>query len=162
MPSWVVDASPLILLGKIHRIDLLTDLAHVLVIPSAVVDEINAGPNEDPARQWLAHSGFTYIEQVTSIAPEVAAWDPGKGEGAVLSWAYQRPGWRAIIDDAAARHCARALGISTIGTIGVFLIAKRLNRIPAAKPLFTDLLETGMRMSAKIIDQALRQVGELE
>ncbi len=161
MDSWVVDASPLILLGKINRIELLSELARELVVPSPVAEEITTGPAEDPARTWLLDSGTMYIEQVTSIAPEVAAWDPGKGEGAVLSWAYQRPGWRVIIDDAAARHCARALGIPTIGTIGVIVIAKRLNRIPTAKPLFADLRSSGMRISSEIIDQALRQVGEL-
>lgn len=161
MDSWVVDASPLILLGKINRIDLLSELARELVVPSPVADEINTGPFEDPARKWLLDSGTKYIEQLNAIAPEVAAWDPGKGEGAVLSWAYQKPGWRAVIDDAAARHCARALGIPSIGTIGVIVVAKRLNRIPAAKALFADLLGAGMRISNKIIDQALRQVGEL-
>jgi predicted nucleic acid-binding protein len=38
--SWVVNASPLILLAKVGRIDLLLDLTEKLVVPAAVAGEI--------------------------------------------------------------------------------------------------------------------------
>jgi hypothetical protein len=46
--TWIVDASPLILLGKIHRLDLLVKLCPSFVIPTAVSLEILAGPDSDP------------------------------------------------------------------------------------------------------------------
>ena len=39
---WVVNASPLIVLGKIGQLDLLTQLPKDIVVPSAVADEIKA------------------------------------------------------------------------------------------------------------------------
>ena len=50
---WVINASPLIVLANIGQIGLLTTLADEIVIPDAVVREINAGPPNDPARNWL-------------------------------------------------------------------------------------------------------------
>ncbi|HCA96836.1 MAG TPA: DUF3368 domain-containing protein, partial [Cyanobacteria bacterium UBA9226] len=43
--------------------------------------------------------------EISDVAPEVAAWDLGKGESAVLSFALKNSGFVAIIDDRAARRC---------------------------------------------------------
>jgi hypothetical protein len=51
--TWIVNASPLILLGKINRLELLAALAPSFVIPAAVLSEILAGPDLDPARTWV-------------------------------------------------------------------------------------------------------------
>ena len=48
--QWVVNASPLIVLGKIGQLDLLTKLPQRIVVPAAVVSEIIAGPEGDAAR----------------------------------------------------------------------------------------------------------------
>jgi len=49
---WVVDASPIITLAKAGYLQLLEQLASVLV-PEAVAREIEAGPAADPARKAL-------------------------------------------------------------------------------------------------------------
>jgi predicted nucleic acid-binding protein len=43
----VVNASPLILLSRIKRLDLLASLAAQLVVPEAVIREIQAGSDRD-------------------------------------------------------------------------------------------------------------------
>ena len=43
---WVINASPLILLGKLERLDLIEALARHVMVPAAVVDEIAAGAND--------------------------------------------------------------------------------------------------------------------
>ena len=55
--SWVVNASPLILLAKVGQIGLLPKLAESLVVPSSVAQEIRQGPAYDPAKAWLAGAG---------------------------------------------------------------------------------------------------------
>lgn len=42
---WVVNASPLILLGKIDRVDLLSQLSDELIVPDVVVREVGAKPD---------------------------------------------------------------------------------------------------------------------
>lgn len=39
---WIVNASPLILLGKVEQIQLLGPLAETLVVPKAVMREVSA------------------------------------------------------------------------------------------------------------------------
>ncbi|HWG96823.1 MAG TPA: hypothetical protein VN647_07040 [Nitrospira sp.] len=51
---WVLNASPVILLGKIGRPDLLESLAAEAVVPNAVFLEIQAGIGEHQAVQSTA------------------------------------------------------------------------------------------------------------
>ena len=51
--EWVVNASPLITLAKVGRLDLLVGPGHTLVIPEAVHGEVLQGPDDDPARRAL-------------------------------------------------------------------------------------------------------------
>ncbi|MEX2399258.1 MAG: hypothetical protein WD423_00705 [Rhodothermales bacterium] len=106
MRKWVVNASPLILLAKVDHIHLLTELMDTLVIPAAVAEEVNAGPDDDPARRWLREIGSEYVRATQDEASDVVAWDLGRGETAVLSWALRHPDWIAVVDDLAARKSA--------------------------------------------------------
>ena len=123
--TWVVNASPLIVLGKLGHLDLLSSLCAEVVIPDAVVREVCAGPADDPARRVLEAEELGSREQVTVIDPVVAAWDLGAGEAEVLTWARRHAGYEAILDDLAARNCARALSLPVRGTLGVLLLARR-------------------------------------
>jgi len=51
---WVLNASPVILLGKIGRLNLLESLAPKAVVPNAVFLEIQAGIGEHQAVQSTA------------------------------------------------------------------------------------------------------------
>jgi predicted nucleic acid-binding protein len=113
----------LIVLGKIGHLDLLTQLPQRIVIPTAVVLEIKTGPQGDAARLAVQTKMFTKVN-VPNILPELAAWDLGAGETAVLAYALAHPGWIAILDDGAARKCAKTFGIPLKGTLAVIILAK--------------------------------------
>ncbi len=66
----------------------------------------------------------------------------------------------AILDDRAARHCARGLGISVLGTLGLTITCRRLGLIPAARPLLETLRSAGMRLKPSLMEVALEKVGE--
>ncbi len=107
MSTWIVNASPLILLGKIHRLDLLEKLCPSFVIPAAVSVEILAGPNDDRAKVWIQTDGITArIVPITPIPEEIIAWDLGAGETAVIGLASSLSSSICILDDLAARNCA--------------------------------------------------------
>lgn len=54
---WVVNASPLILLGKVDQLQLLRDLTDELIIPEGVVQEVGVRPDGIPlARGVRPHS----------------------------------------------------------------------------------------------------------
>ena len=75
MSTWVVNASPLILLGKIGRLGLLTALPERLMVPFAVEEEIAAGPHDDPARAWVAGPGKEFVVPAVNHDPRIVAWD---------------------------------------------------------------------------------------
>ena len=157
MPDrWVVNASPLILLAKIGHLHLLTELADELVVPEAVLDEVNVGPEDDPARRFFVSTSLPTV--AVTLDATIMAWDLGDGETAVLSYAGTHAGWTAIIDDGAARRCARALAIPLLGTLGIILRARQAGLIEAATPLLQALKAAGIRLDDEVIRNALRAV----
>lgn len=156
----VANASPLILLGKINRLDLLTDLYAEVIIPQGVATEIRAGSEDDPARSWLDLSASTWIREVDTIEPVIAGWDLGIGEHEVLTWAYRHPGYEALLDDRAGRNCALTLGIPIRGTLGVILAAKKRGLIEQVNPIFQELIHAGFRIAPQLLRTALELAGE--
>jgi predicted nucleic acid-binding protein len=157
---WVVNASPLIVFGKVGRLDLLTQLTKALVVPEAVAVEIKAGPENDAARLSI-ESGMFQLVQTPEPTPELAAWDLGFGETAVLSYALEHRGSTAILDDGAARKCAISFGIAVKGSLAIVILARKRGLIPQAKQLRHTMQEVGLRLNDGIIRQVLEDaVGE--
>lgn len=157
--TWIVNASPLIVLAKIGRLDLLKQLAVAILIPSAVRMEVLAGPPDDPARRALeANWGCELC--VGSPPAEILEWGLGAGETEVIAAALERGSIRVVLDDAQARACARTLGLPVIGTLGVVLRAKVQSLIPLATPVLADLQMAGLRVDPAVLAEALKSVGE--
>jgi len=158
--KWAVNASPLILLAKIGQVDLLLKLATELVIPAGVAAEIHAGPAADPAQDWLRGPGAKTIQPDPPAVAEIAAWDLGAGETAVLNWVHQHPDFEAILDDRAARKCAHVHNLRVRGTLGVILAAKVRRLLPTAKPACDELIKAGFHIEPALLRESLRLVGE--
>lgn len=150
----MVNASPLITLGKVPAITLLEGMCSELVIPEGVVRELNQGPANDPARLWIHREGASFVRRLDEIPSLIAAWDLGRGESEVISWAYLNTGYEAILDDRAARNCASSLGIPVRGTIGLILIAKKEGLLSEVKPLLDKLSEEGFRIDPELLRMA--------
>lgn len=158
--QWAVNASPLILLARIGREDLLRTLPRRAALPRAVAIEINAGLPDDPAKRVLARGEFQIVDTPTPAA-ELLAWDLGAGETAVLSLAASEPGWTAILDDAAARKCARSFSLEIKGTLAVVILAKQRGLITSAADLIRMLQSVGYRIDNRLVREVLnRTVGE--
>ena len=156
--KWVVNSSPLILLAKIGRLDLLTGQADTLVVPQSVAQEILAGPSKDPSRIFLQKETIPIIA-IPSL-PELLSWDLGAGETSVLSYAFTNEGWTAILDDGAARKCAQTFAIPTKGTLAVVIRAKRYGFISSAADILRQLKSHGFRIDEHLLGQILPTVGE--
>ena len=158
--TWVVNASPVISLARVGYLDLLSPLATEVLIPEAVVGEVLAGAPTDPARKAL-ESGWGRRASPREIPSSVLEWSLGAGESAVLALALERPGSRAVLDDAAARSCARVLGVPVIGTLGIVLQAKRAGLISSASQVIQSLQGIGFRLDTETLRAALlRATGE--
>jgi predicted nucleic acid-binding protein len=69
-------------------------------------------------------------------------------------------GATAILDDRAARRCARAIGVPVLGTFGVVLRAKRRGRLAAAGPVFRAIVAGGLYCDEPLLRALLSSVGE--
>lgn len=154
--TWVVNASPLIALGRIDRLHLLFDLGAEIVIPHGVVQEITRGPRAIEPSQLGPHRSVV----VGALHPVVAAWDLGLGEGQVLAWAASSPGSTALLDDRAARRCAMALAIPVFGTLRLILRAKAAGLLPSAMEAVGALRESGLFLSEGLVAHVRRVAGE--
>jgi predicted nucleic acid-binding protein len=131
-----------------------------VVVPRAVATEVEAGPALDRARQALKSGQFSIVDSPPPPA-ELLAWDLGGGETAVLSFALAEEGWTAILDDAAARRCARSFSIRVRGTLGVAILAKQHHLIASAADVILSLKIAGFRLDDRVVREALeRSAGE--
>lgn len=161
MKTWVVNASPLILLGKIGRLELLEKLAPTFIIPAAVTLELLAGPDHDPAKVWIKGAlGSVHVVPDASAHPQILAWDLGAGETAVLAIASTRSECICVLDDLAARNCAEVFQLPVIGTLGILLKAKAEGVIPRLLPEIDRLMIAGSLLSPAVIQKALSLAGE--
>ncbi len=159
---WVIDASPLILLNKITRLSLLPALSEELVIPKAVVDELLSYEEDRAGWNAFFRSSTKIIDLKDSfqISADIAGWGLGKGESEVISYAIANTGYEAVLDDLEARKCAATFNIPLRGTVGIILLAKKINIIPVARPLIDSLKSAGLRFNEDWINGALKIVGE--
>lgn len=78
--TWVVNASPIISLGWIGRLDLLDADATRLLLPEAVVTEVCAGPALDHARLAVERG---WGAEPCSRAPDHRCHRMGSGRGRI-------------------------------------------------------------------------------
>jgi predicted nucleic acid-binding protein len=156
---WITDASPLIVLAKVGQAELLLKIPDKLLVPDAVAREVLDGPPGDPAR-LLLEGGYAERRASIEIPQRLVTWGLGRGETGVLALAVAESSARAVLDDAAARKCAAALGVPVIGTLDVVARAKRMGRIESAAKVFRALLDQGFRIDRAILERTVEDLGE--
>jgi len=157
---WVVNASPLILLGKTNHLGLLGALADQVVVPEAVVDEIGAKPDGKTLLRVIAEDvAYTLVDNEVATT-EILSWDLGSGETQVIANAQRHGADRVVIDDLEARRCAKVMGLKVIGTLGIVGRAKAMGLIDQAEPVVRRLRETGLYASDELVRRLLKEVGE--
>lgn len=156
----VLNASPLIVLFRANLEYLLPKLFREICIPGAVWDEVTGGGHHDEPVSGLLNVEWARKVRVPEISSRVASWDLGAGESEVLTFALAHPGFRAMIDDKAARRCAKALGIQTLGTGGMLVIAKRRGVIGSVYTELEHLQRAGLWMSDELVALLLTEAGE--
>jgi predicted nucleic acid-binding protein len=156
----VVNTSPLIYLSRAGLLDLLASEAGSIVVPQAVADEIMAWPTADAAQRALRSDPRLTLAAIEPIPSNIAAWDLGLGESAVIAYGAAHGGKTLVLDDLAARRCAASLNLPVRGTLGLVLRAKQRGAIPSARQTLLQLRATGMFLSDAVLEPALRQIGE--
>ncbi len=159
MSLWVADASPLIFLAKLERLDLLA--GEDIRVPAAVMAEIGAKADEACKQIEQAANVWLKVQEVGNRETvQVLLADLDLGEAEVIALAKEINADNVLLDDLDARRFARRVGLSTIGTVGILLAARLQGKIPSLKDEIDRLQIHGFRVSKALIEEALKATGE--
>jgi len=156
----VVNASPLVFLTRVNLLEVLNEPGIPVVVPDAVVIELGGRGLNDPAAIAVRQTPWLQVVPTPPIPAAVQSRGLDAGERAVLAVALEEPDSQVVIDDLAARRCARTLNLPIQGTLGLVLVAKQLGMIPDVRPVLDRLRQTGMYVSDDLARQILDQAGE--
>lgn len=154
---FVINASPIILLGKADLLNTVSPLADLWIVPEKVASEIEV---KRPIAPYLAGLNRYSRDSAEKADPLVLSWDLGKGESEVLTIALQKENATVVLDDLLARKCAKLLKLPLIGSIGLLVKAKHTGLIGSVRPEIEKLLEAGLRIDAETLNTIYSTVGE--
>jgi len=160
LPEVICNTSPLQYLHQIGQLSILPALVGSIVVPPAVLAELDAGIAKGLDLPQLENLQWIRIQAPIGAKAASLITDLGSGESQVLMLALEMPGSVALLDDALARRVATAKGIPIKGTLGLLLDAKRAGHLPAVKPSLDRLQELGFRIAQQTRDAVLKLAGE--
>ena len=147
----VCDASPLIALDQIGRLDLLPGLFGTVVVPPAVSAETPRIAKPD----WLVERRLR-----EPIPDWLVAARLGPGETEAIALALQLRAEQVVLDERRATRIARGEGLRVVGTLGVLLLAKSAGLVPAIRPDVAGLRATGFHLAPWLVADVLATAGE--
>ncbi len=143
----VVNASPLIVLFKAGLEYILSDLFDTIVVPDWVINEIKAGT--DLVSKKIETVKWLSIKKVV-LSENIIEWNLGKGETAVISYALKNTDFKVVIDDKAARKCAKTNSVKILGTGHILVLAARQGVIADFDKALSEVRQAGLWVSDNI------------
>lgn len=156
----VVNATPVIGLALINRLDLLQHLYGEVLVPPSVRAEVLAGGPASPGFVELQRAEWILVTELQDPRRADLLSDLDRGEAEVIALAQELNATLVIVDERLARRHARRLGLKLTGTLGVLLKAKERGLVTAVKPLIDQLQRGGFRLADFVITEALQLAGE--
>ena len=158
----VSNASPLINLARIGRLDLLPKLYGGLIVPEAVWQELvvqgegHPGAESLRAADWIETRVVANRPLVRALQQELDA-----GEAEAIALALQEEADLLLMDERLGGEAAHHLGLRYVGLVGVLIEAKRKGLIPAIKPCLKALRDkAGFRVADDLYARVLQDERE--
>jgi len=145
----VLNASPIIFLGKINCLHRLENCANEIIAPKNVVLEL--GDDSLPT--------FIHVESLSMIGVAYVKGAIGRlhdGELSAIVLAQELAADFVVLDDLLARQKAQQLGLKVMGTLGLLLLMGKKGLLTSQQILdyIDDLTQQhGMYLSTHIIEQ---------
>ena len=158
----ISNASPLINLARIGKLDLLRELYGKLLLPEAVWHEVvidgagQPGADEVEGAIWIERRVAKNKQLVQALKQEL---DAGEAEAIVLAL-EEGADW-LLMDEHLGRETAHHLKLRCIGLVGVLLAAKNKGLISAIKPCLDALRDlASFRIKDSLYTRILRDENE--
>ncbi len=158
MSHLVSNASPLIVLAKADLLRILPALFRQVLVPQAVVDEIGAGPTDDPMRLTLASCSWLLTVRLDPPLSPLITWQSGQGEAEVIEYARLNGNLPVLLDDRAVRRSAQALGLKVHGCVGLVGTAVKKGIIESFPSGVAQLRAAGLYASDAVVEAVAKGV----
>src|SRR3989304_3484603 len=145
---------------RVKYLDCLEKLYGEIVIPEAVVTELEEGKRSGEDVPQVSEYNWIKIKRVTIPAFIKIIPDLGLGEAEVLALGCEEVEPLLIIDDALARKIAKLQIFKYTGTAGVLLKAKKEGYLTEIKPILERLKKSGFYINNKLVTEILKIAGE--
>lgn len=157
----VSDTGPLSYLYRLGRLDLLRLFYGRVIVPSAVVAEINRGIRLGRSLPDVA--ALDWVDLRSPPAELLLGIDGlGPGETEAIALGRALPNALLLIDDGLARQVASSFGLRVSGTVGILLLAKQRALIESVASELDRLATFGFRLAERVRREVLVRAGETE
>ena len=146
----IADTSCLVLLEKIHQLELLKSCYDQIFITPAI--ELEFGEFVPPWIKVRSPSNESFQKILMRTI--------GRGESSALALTMEIPKAVLILDDLKARKMAKSLDLNFTGTLGVIVAAKMKGVIPSVSSILNQLQETDFRVSPSVVEKVKELAGE--
>ncbi|SBT07303.1 conserved hypothetical protein [Candidatus Accumulibacter aalborgensis] len=159
----VADSGPLIVFARTHSLDVLLAVAKRILVAPAVREECLFDRTRPGAK--AIEQAFERGELTLSGDPEMGHLfdnipNLNAGEKSALALALSI-NEAVLIDEKLGRVIARQRNIKVIGSVGILLLAKKIGKLAAVKPILDTWKRAGYHLSEDLIIAALDQAGEI-
>jgi predicted nucleic acid-binding protein len=165
MPA-VSDTSPILGLAAIGLLDLLKSQFETVFIPQAVLGELKVETNfrGTSAIQQALKNGWLELREVQNKPlAQALSLELDQGESESIALAVDLGIQILVMDETMGRERARAMGLQTVGVLGVLLNAKKHKQIKSVKEVMESLRQgVGFFISDDLFQQVLKAAGEAE
>ncbi len=165
MPA-VSDTSPILGLSAIGLLDLLKSQFEAVFIPQAVLDELKVETNfrgTSAIQQALKNGWLEPREVQNKPLAQALSLELDKGESESIALAVDLGIQILVMDETMGRERARAMGLQTVGVLGVLLNAKKHKQIKSVREAMESLQQgVGFFISDELFRQVLKAAGESE
>lgn len=150
----ISDTSPINYLVLIDEIELLPKLFGTIIIPQAVLSELQRTEAPKEVSAWLTtNPAWLELRTVSEIDDTIAL---GTGEREAISLAKEINADLVLIDDKKAREAALERGLTVAGTLNVLELASVKNLLEL-RATFDKLQQTNFRVSQTLINEILER-----
>lgn len=150
----VSNASPLIALGAIGRLELLAQLFGEIFLPEAVLLEVQSVDLRQA--RWVLSRKLTNDFLLRALEGEL-----DRGESAAIAMAVELKADLLLMDEHRGRQAASRMGLTVLGVLGVLTEAKRRGFVEKVGSLLNDLqTKAGFRVSSALVERVLQEAGE--
>ncbi|MHA1861511.1 MAG: DUF3368 domain-containing protein [Candidatus Ranarchaeia archaeon] len=159
------DATPLIYMAKIGKLNILKKVFNEISIPIEVkIEVVDMGKQlgeKDPYRVEKAITeGWIKVSKAEQMEIPIILH---KGENAVLSLAKNQGIKYVLIDEIQARTAAKMIGLTPIGTLYALLKALKIKEISLDQflDILSQLIESGYRLKEEVYIEAIKKARKI-